>query len=243
MESIQYITMDVTDEESVRKALNSIDNVDILINNAGSGYFGPIEELTLEQTQYQFDVNFMGMLRVLQSVIPKMREKKSGRIINTSSLGGISCIPFQAHYSATKAAVLRMTESLRLELKPFNIHVSSLASGSINTFFEANTAMLHHKDREYKSTDIEDLIAAIPTPENSPYYNRAKIVWRSIIQNFLVSPPPIIVSRKIERIIKTRRPKVHYTVGNRIQTLGLNVMKRVFPETWTTRVMAMFYGL
>ncbi|MFX0085149.1 MAG: SDR family NAD(P)-dependent oxidoreductase [Candidatus Hodarchaeota archaeon] len=243
LKQIDFITMDITDIKSVKKVVDEQIRIDILINNAGFGYFGSIEELTLEMAKYQFDVNFFGFIRVLQEIIPNMRQNMNGRIINTASLGGISCIPFQAHYSASKAAILILTEGLRVELKPFNIFVSSLVPGDINTAFDANTVISHNHTKSVSSIDIADLKDSIPVLPDSPYYERANIAWNSIIQNLIVSPPPITVSKKIEKIIRAKRPKIHYKVGSRLQTQGVTLIKRLLPENISSRIVAMFYGL
>ena len=242
LEKIRYIEMDVTNQDSVQKAIKSIENIDVLINNAGVGYFGPIEELDIELAQKQFEINYFGQLRVLQEVIPRMREAGEGQILNTSTLGGVTCIPYQAQYSASKAAVIRLTESLRLELRPFNIKVSCLLPGDINTPFDTTTVELHAR-KSFKPTDINALIDHIPVSQDSPYYENSKIAWTTIVQNLIVSPPPIIVSRKVEKIMKARRPKVQYKVGSRLQVYGITAIKRFLPENWSARIVAMFYGL
>jgi short-subunit dehydrogenase len=243
LKQINFVTMDVTDVESVKKVINEQRIIDILINNAGFGYFGSIEEVSLEMVKHQFDVNFLGFIRVLQMTIPNMRQNLHGRIINTASMGGVSCIPFQAHYSASKAAILILTESLRVELKPFNVFVSSLVPGDINTAFDANTVISHDQTKLVSSIDIADLKDSIPVLPDSPYYERANKAWNTIIQNLIVSPPPIIVSKKIEKIIQAKRPKIHYKVGSRLQTQGVTLIKRLLPENLSTRIVAMFYGL
>ncbi|MFX1516208.1 MAG: SDR family NAD(P)-dependent oxidoreductase [Promethearchaeota archaeon] len=245
LEEIQFINMDVSKTESVSNAIQNLESksIDILINNAGNGFFGPVEELSLDNAQYQFEVNFFGLIRVLQSIIPVMRARQSGQIINTSSLAGVVCIPFQAHYSASKAAILRLTESLRTELRPFKIRVSCLLPGDINTPFDANTTLLHHKQEVLTSENIAEMKNLIPVSSKSPYYDEAKKAWCAIIQNLIVSPPPIIISKKIEKIIKAKRPKVHYKVGSRLQTYGTILMKRLLSENLTMRITEMFYGL
>jgi len=243
LEDIQYISMNVTKMNSVTSAIQDLDNIDVLINNAGLAHFGPIETYSLEAIQDQFEVNFFGYIRVIQAVLPNMREQMNGQIINTSSLAGLSAIPFMAYYSASKAAILRLTESLKIELRPFNIRVSSLLPGDINTPGNAVTACLYKKDKKFKSTDIKDMIDAIPLEKNSVYYNHGKIAWKTIMRNLIVSPPPIIVSKKVEKIIRAKRPKIHYKSGSKLQIWGVNLMKRFFSENLTTRIMAMFYGL
>ncbi|MFX1283568.1 MAG: SDR family oxidoreductase [Promethearchaeota archaeon] len=243
LEDIQYISMDVTKTSSVTSAIQNLDNIDVLINNAGLAHFGPIETYSLEAIQDQFEVNFFGYIRVIQAVLPNMRERKKGQIINTSSLAGLTVIPFMGYYSASKAAILRLTESLKIELRPFNIRVSSLLPGDINTPGNVVTAYLYKKGKKFKTTDIKDMIDAIPLEKTSAYYNHGKVAWTTIMQNLIVSPPPIIVSKKIEKIIRAKRPKIHYKCGSKLQTWGVNLMKRFFSENLTIRIMAMFYGL
>jgi short-subunit dehydrogenase len=243
---ITFIDMDVTINESIKKAIDyieTISQIDVLINNAGIGFFGSVEELSIEQAKFQFDVNYFGYIRVLKAIIPRMRLRKQGQIINTASLGGIVCIPFQSHYSATKAAIIRITESLRTELSPFNIKVSYLLPGDINTPFDANTVLLHDKEAKFTSSEIKDMINAIPVSENSTYFHQSRIAWGAIIRNLIVSPPPIIVSKKIEKIIRVKRPKIHYKIGSKTQTYGLTVIKRLLPESLSYKIISMFYGL
>lgn len=242
IDNIKFIPMDVTDDESVRQAVTEAGIIDVLVNNAGIGYFGPIVELDIQKVRNQFDVNFFGMLRVVQHIIPQMRTRNSGQIINVSSLAGVLFIPFQAHYSASKASILRLTEGLGMELRPFKIKVSAVLPSDINTSFNSRTVYLHKQDKLREITDISDLKQSNPVPSTSPYYNSANKSWNTIIQNLILAPSPILVSKKIEKIIKSKKPKIHYKVGMRFQTVGLTVMKRFFPENWTVRIMAMLYS-
>jgi short-subunit dehydrogenase len=248
LEDIRFIAMDVTKTDSVKKAiynlgLNFTNGIDVLINNAGNGYFGPIEEMSLEKSQYQFEVNFFGQIRMLQAILPSMRTRRDGQIINTASLAGLLSIPFQAHYSASKAAVIKLTESLRTELKPYKIKVSALLPGDHNTQFNVNTLMLHREKINLETTDIAKMIKKTPLSLNSPYYNRASAVWKTIVQNLIVNPPPILVSKKIEKIIKAKRPKACYKVGTRLQTHGITLLYRLFTYNMAIRIMSLIYGL
>ncbi|NHJ01132.1 MAG: SDR family oxidoreductase [Candidatus Heimdallarchaeota archaeon] len=244
LESIEFISMDVSSEQSIKIAFSEFDpeRIHVLVNNAGIGYFGPVEEMSYEQISHSFEVNFFGQMRVVQALLPYMRERKSGRIINTSSLGGIVAIPFQSIYSASKAAILRWTESLYIELKPFNIKISVLCPGDINTTFDAKTVALHHTTLNYNSDDIKEMKEAFPVAEESPYHDYAQIAWNSIIENLIISPPPFIVSKKLEKILKTKNPKVHYKIGSKLQIYGIIAMKRLLSETLSIKIIAMFYG-
>ena len=215
---IEFVPMDVTDEESIKKAISKAGLIDILINNAGIGYFGPIEELDIQKIKNQFEVNFFGMLRVVKHVIPQMREHKSGQIINVSSLAGVLFIPYQSVYAASKASILRVTEGLQMELRPFKIKVSAVLPSDINTSFNSRTVYLHKQDKLREITDISELKESNPVLNSSPYFTPSSKAWNTIIQNLILAPSPIVVSKKIEKIIKAKRPKIHYKVGMRFQT-------------------------
>ena len=126
-DGINVLKMDVTDEKSVKagiaKILKETGRVDVLINNAGYGSYGSVEDVPIAEAKYQFDVNVFGLALVTQLVLPHMREKRSGRIINISSIGGRIYEPLGGWYHATKFAVEGLSDSMRVELKPFGIKV------------------------------------------------------------------------------------------------------------------------
>ena len=139
IEDIEYQSLDITDSRSASEIIPKImaKGVDILVNNAGDGHFGPIETLSIENAEEQLDLNYFGHLRVLQSALPYLR-KNGGFIVNIASLGGFLPLPFHSHYSTSKAAVRMLTETLWLELHPFDIKVACLNPGVINTPFNVN---------------------------------------------------------------------------------------------------------
>ena len=242
LSKIKFITVDVNNSESIKSGLQGIvDTVDVLVNNAGNGYFSSVEELSIDEVESQFNVNYFGYVRMIQEILPHMRGRKDGRIINTSSLAGIVGIPFQSHYSASKAAVMRMSESLSAELKPFNIGVSLLIPGDINTPFNANTANLFD-NKTMDSTELGDIQSSYGS-EKSPYKEKSDIVWEIIVKNLIVSPPPLIVSKKLEKIIRAKKPKAHYKVGSLFQVIAMRVVPRLLSSSLTSRIMASFYGI
>lgn len=253
LEKITFFSMDVTSNNSVQQAMNEIENtskqlsghgVDVLINNAGIGFFGSVEELSMKSWEQSFDVNLFGTIRVIKAVLPFMRERKSGQIINTSSLGGLISIPFQTHYSASKAALKIFTEGLRTELKPFSIKVSTILPGDINTNFNRNTLNLIQDEKsEIASTNIKKIIEAINISPESPYYQQAKNVWRVIIQNLVVSPPPISISKKVGQIIKAKNPRVNYRIGGFDQVLFLFLIRRFLTDRITNFAIEKYYGI
>lgn len=137
--SAVHIPTDVTKEEQVRNAINFIlekeGKIHLLINNAGYGISGAIEFTSAEKAKQQFDVNFFGMVNVNLAVLPVMRQQGFGKIINISSVAAPIAIPFQAYYSASKAAIKSYSMALANEVKPFGIQVSTILPGDIKTGF------------------------------------------------------------------------------------------------------------
>lgn len=131
------IELDLTNDESIVNAVNTIvekeGRIDILINNAGYGSYGSVEEVSIEEAKRQFEVNIFGLARITQLIIPTMRNQKSGRIVNISSMGGKIYTPFGAWYHATKHALEGWSDCLRLELKEFGIDVVVIEPGGIKT--------------------------------------------------------------------------------------------------------------
>lgn len=253
IDKITFFNMDVTSDESVNKAINEMESkakkvngrgIDILINNAGISFFKSVEDLSIEDWQKNFDINFIGILRVVKAVLPYMRARKAGQIINTSTLGAFIAIPFQSHYSACKSAIKILTEGLRIELKQFNIKVSTILPSDINTNFNINMLNLSKSDKqELSSTDISEMIANTPTKEDSPYYESVKRVWKVVVKNLIVSPPPLVVSKKIAGILKRRKPKVNYKSGSFAQIFLTFLIRRVVTDEFIDWLLPKYYGL
>ncbi len=138
---LRHICADVTDEAQIEKALAQIleteDHIDVVINNAGFGISGAVEFTDTVQAQRQFDVNFFGMVRVNHIFLPQLRKQGFGRIVNISSVASPIAIPFQAFYSAAKAAIDSYTMALANELRPYHITVCAVRPGDIRTGFTA----------------------------------------------------------------------------------------------------------
>ena len=134
------LKMDITKEEDIQAVVKQIaterGGVDILVNNAGFGMYGAMEDTPIDDVRYQFEVNFFGLARLTQMVLPKMREQRSGKIINISSVGGKVYTPFGSWYNATKHALEGWSDCLRIELKAFNIDVVIIQPGAIKTEFD-----------------------------------------------------------------------------------------------------------
>lgn len=197
------LKMDVTKEADLVAAIKQIEQnhrgVDILINNAGFGLYGPVEEVSLEKAHYQFEVNLFGPARLTQLVLPYMRQKKSGKIINVSSMGGKIYTPLGSWYHATKHALEGWSDCLRFELKPFNIDVIIIEPGLIDTEFGggvANTLPPESINGPYKEL-VQPLVGA---GDNSNSGMRIS--------------PPSVIANTISRAIKANRPKTRYAVGS-----------------------------
>lgn len=141
VEGLRHITADITDESAVAAAVRQVmaeqGHIDVLVNNAGFGISGAIEFTDTAEAQRLFDANFFGMVRLNRQVLPIMRAQGYGRIVNLSSVAAPVPIPFQAYYSATKAAVNAYTMALANEVKPFGVTVCAVQPGDIRTGFTA----------------------------------------------------------------------------------------------------------
>lgn len=253
IDKIRFFNMDVTSDDSVEKAISKMETeakkinnrgIDILINNAGISFFRSAEVLSMEDWKTTFDTNLFGMVRVAKAVLPFMRERRAGRIINTSTLGALAVIPFQSHYSASKIAIKIFSEGLRVEVKKFNIKVSTILPSDINTAFNTNMhAISTSMDPSTKSVDLEKMINQSPTTPDSPYYEYLNPVWRLIVKNLIVAPPPLVISKKLYRIIKARKPRVNYHAGDPIQRILVFLIRRVVTDEIVDWLLPLYFGL
>jgi len=196
------IQMDVTDnisvEKTVEKILHESGGVDILINNAGYGSLGSVEEVSIEEARRQFDVNIFGLARLTQLVIPYMREKKWGKIVNISSVGGKIYEPLAGWYHATKFALEGLSDCMRLELKGFGIDVIVVQPGPIRS--------------EWGDIASDNLMK---TSGSGPYRNIAKGMMNNF-KNFYTekrSSPSDEVARIIYKSVASKKPKTRYPAG------------------------------
>ena len=153
VEGFCHIPTDVTDEAAVQRAMEQVlqreDHIDVLINNAGFGISGAVEFTGTQDAKRQFDVNFFSMVNMNRAVLPVMREAGRGRIVNISSVAGVIAIPFQAYYSASKAAINSYTMALANEVRPFGVSVCAVMPGDIRTGFTSAREKLHAGDDIY----------------------------------------------------------------------------------------------
>jgi len=194
--------LDVTDETSMTIAVKTIlqeaGRIDVLINNAGYGSYGALEDVPLDEGRRQFDVNLFGLARLIQLVLPTMRAQRSGRIVNISSIGGEFGEPFGSWYHATKFALEGLSDSLRMELHPFGIDVVVIQPGAILT--------------EWNSIARDGLMKY---SGNGAYSDgaRAHIKMMASADQGSMPSPPSVVAQTIVRAVQARRPKTRYATG------------------------------
>jgi NAD(P)-dependent dehydrogenase (short-subunit alcohol dehydrogenase family) len=216
---IHWIGMDVCNEASVRagveKARHAAQGLDAVVCNAGWGIFGSVEEVPVEAAKSQLETNFFGVLRTLRAVLPAMREARQGRIAVVGSLASRAPIPFQAHYSASKAALEALVLSLRNELHGTGVTVSLVEPGDIDTGFN----------------DVMDW----GEPEDSAYGERIRRAERVIRESLPRAPGPEVVARAIHRALTARRPRVRYTVG--AESWSVPIGRRLLPDGLVLRLI------
>lgn len=218
------IKMDVRDTASVKEAVAHIvekeGRIDILVNNAGFGIGGAVEDTSTEMAQALFDTNFFGLYRVLQEVLPVMRQQSKGLIINMSSIGGIIGLPCQGIYSASKFAVEGLSEALYKELSMSAIKVVLIEPGDFKTEFAANRQ-------------------TIKTKNTADHFQRTMNVIAHDEQN---GQPPLKIAHLIEKIINTPKPRLRYAVGAPDQKLSI-FLKKILPNRWFDRIIMSYYKL
>ena len=198
----RLLALDVTDDTSMTTAVETIvretGRIDVLINNAGYGSYGALEDVPLEEARRQFDVNIFGLARLTQLVLPTMRAQRSGRIVNISSIGGKIGEPFGSWYHATKFAVEGLSDSLRMELRQFDIDVVVIQPGAIIS--------------EWNGIARDGLIKY---SGNGPYRDsaRAYVKFMETADSGRLPSPPSVVAKTIVKAVQARRPKTRYVTG------------------------------
>ncbi len=226
--NITVLTMDVTNSKSIDEGVDAIikkeGRIDILINNAGIGISGAIEEVTLKEARLQMDTNFFGMFQVIQSVLPAMRKQGKGTIVNISSIGGMMGLPFQGFYAASKFAIEGLSESLRMELKQFNIHVVLINPGDFYTNFTANRLIISKSGSD------------------SPYETQFRKTLAVIEKDETGGLPPSKMAHKLFTILEKKKPSPRYIVSTFEQKLAV-VLKYILPNAWFFKILEDHYGI
>lgn len=199
--SVRPLPMDVTDDESVtagvHQVLTEAGRIDALVNNAGYGSYGAVEDVPLDEARRQFEVNLFGLARLTQLVIPGMRQQGSGRIVNISSMGGRFAMPFGAWYHATKFAVEGFSDALRQELAPFGIQVVVIEPGGTKTEWGGISAA-----------------SALERSGEGPYAARVQRVVRALAgSDQRLGSEPAVVAKAITAAVTARSPRTRYAIG------------------------------
>jgi NAD(P)-dependent dehydrogenase (short-subunit alcohol dehydrogenase family) len=226
--AIPWLTLDVTDDASVAGCIVTIlrdeTALDAVINCAGYGIAGAVEETSIEEARAQFETNFFGTLRVCRAVLPAMRAQHAGLIVNIGSLAGLVAIPFQSLYSASKFALEGLTEALRMEVKQFGIDVSLIEPGDFHTGFTAAR------------------IRTAASTGETPYQAAFTAALGQMERDETSGPSPAIVARLVERIVQTAHPRLRYRAGKPTQTFSVS-LKHVLPGEVFEGLVMQAYGM
>ena len=194
------LPLDLTDDSSIVQAAKRIrteqGRIDVLVNNAGYGSYGAVEDVSLDEARRQFEVNVFGLARLVQLVTPLMRQRGAGKILNVSSIGGKGWEPLGAWYHATKFAVEGFSDCLRMELKPFGIEVIVIEPGAIRT--------------EWGQIALDTLQQASSHTVYGPQAEEKRALFLAAAGS---ASDPDVVAREIVKAIKAKRPKTRYVVG------------------------------
>lgn len=221
--SFQWIAADITKKETLEAALQTIltkeSRIDVLINNAGMGISGAIEETTMDAIKRLFDVNLFGLIQLTQLALPALRQSH-GIIFNIGSVAGKLTIPFQTFYSMSKSAVHSFSEGLRNELRPLKVRVVAILPGDTRTSFTA------HREKNNPSSDL--------------YTKRVERSIQTMEKDEQHGMSPFSVANLIERLMKKGNPPVAVTVG--FQYRFLVFLSRLLPSKWVQSIIYQLYG-
>lgn len=223
----QLVALDVRDANSIKTAVSELltkeGRIDILINNAGVGITGPLEEIPAEEIRNNFETNLFGPIEVMKAVLPQMRNQKSGLIINITSIAGYMGLPYRSIYSASKGALELITEALRMEVKSFGIHITNIAPGDFATNIAAGR---YHA----------------PLVKGSAYEVSYGNTLATMDKHVDSGSNPMQMAEAVHAIINTPVPNVHYKVGAFMQKFSI-VLKRILPDKMYEKLLMNHYKL
>tara|TARA_R110001592_G_scaffold11211_1_gene55965 strand:- start:7148 stop:7951 length:804 start_codon:yes stop_codon:yes gene_type:complete len=225
--SYKMLALDVLNVDSIQKTVSEIikneGRIDVLINNAGMGITGSIEDTPTEEMKKVFNTNLFGAVDVMKAVLPEMRKQNSGKIINVTSIAGYMGLPFRGVYSATKGALELITEATRMEVKQFGIHIVNVAPGDFATNIAAGR--FH-----------------TPVFENSAYKKTYQENLDLMDAHVDGGMNPLVMAKAVYNIIETKSPKIHYKVGGFMEKFSI-VLKRVLPDKMYEKLLMNHYKL
>lgn len=213
------IPTDITDNSQVLNAVSEIlkkeERIDVLINNAGMGMVGSVEDSSQEEIIKLFNLNLVGSVQMMSAVLPTMRSQKTGKIINISSIGSEMGLPFRGFYSASKSALDKVTEAIRYEVSPWNIQVCTLHLGDIKTRIAENR---------------------VRTKVSAPYQNIFEKVYSQMNSHVDEGTEPTDVAVYIDNLLNKNSWKAHYYFGKFGQKIGIP-LKRILPQNFYENLM------
>jgi short-subunit dehydrogenase len=218
------VALDVNSiKTAIAEVLSVTKRIDVVINNAGVGITGPLEEIPLEEIKNNFETNLFGPIEVMKAVLPQMRTQKQGLIINITSIAGYMGLPYRSVYSSSKGALELITEALRMEVKSFGIHITNVAPGD----FATNIAAGRYHAPVVKGSAHE-----------TTYGNTLKEMDSHVDSG----SNPNQMAEVIYKIINTQNPKIHYKVGAFMQKFSI-VLKRILPDKVYEKMLMNHYKL
>lgn len=221
----RLIRLDITDDASAEACLQQVQTeagrLDVLINNAGSGIAGAIEDCSAGEVEWQMQTNLFGTIRMTRLALPIMRAQNQGRIINISSIAGHIGLPFQGIYSASKHALEGVNESLRLELMGSNIDTTVVCPGDFNTGFTDNRVFAKNANSEVHAEGLRQTIEIYEHDERN-------------------GAPPELLAELVTRLVSARKLRVRYFAGPLAQRIAVK-FKRLIPSLWFEYLMQKIY--
>lgn len=221
------VALDVTDAKTIQTAIAKIiqkeGKIDVLINNAGKGITGSIEDTPTDEMRANFNTNFFGVIDVIKAVLPQMRKQKSGIVINVTSIAGYMGLPFRGIYSASKGALELVTEALSMEVKSFGVKMINVAPGDF-------------------ATNIASGRYHTPVYEDSAY--KEKYTENLALMDGHVSSgmDPLVMAKAMHEIIEKSNPKIHYKIGGFMEKFSI-ILKRVLPDKVYEKLLMNHYKL
>lgn len=231
-EGIHALALDVTDSSSIQRAIATIleqhGRIDCLVNNAGYGSYGSVEDVPLAEARKQIEVNVFGLADLTQQVLPHMRARRSGTVINISSMGGKLVTPLGGWYHASKYAVEALSDALRIETASFGIHVAVVQPGSIRTEWGAIAAESLRRSSAggaygQIAGSVADTLAASSRP------------------NARNTSDPSVIGKSITRIVAAKKPRTRYRVG--FGAAPMLLLRWLLPDRAFDRVIGQAFGI
>lgn len=221
LENVRYVALDVASPESISACWEEIkdDKIDVLVNNAGQSQIGPVEETSMEKFRYLFEVNFFGLIDLTRKILPQMRERRAGTIINIGSLNGRFAAPYYSAYVATKFAVSGFTQSLRSEMKEFNVTVALVEPNHI----------------------ASNITPDFNCGEDSEYFPYADNIRQSVKGSMSKAESTKVISDTVMKVIATKAPSPVYVSGGNASMLAF--VKRLLPDKVAEKMIRGAYGL